>query len=257
MTHIRVSHVVAIGAMAFAALILLCNDAKGQPVIFDVATDRGNDTLYVGEPSVISCAVDPQGRPMYGMTLPLEIGFSNGNIIGASPGTAFVNVIQVGTFVPLAVVPWDQLSGNDPDTLLVAFISSDTPDPLSPMDVVRIGFQPQDTGLILVDTTLIPPANVLAAFDSLGLHAVEWNSDPITVLPCPNVLGDVNQDGVVTSSDIIVLVQCVFKCGPGFFDVLDLGNVDCGLSTTAADVIRIVNFVFRDVDLPFCCIVLD
>jgi hypothetical protein len=243
--------------MVFAALILLCNDARGQSIIFGVETDRGNDTMYVGEPSIIACTIDPQGRPIYGITLPLEIGFSNGNIIGPSPGVASLDLIQVGTFVPAVVLPWDHLSGSDPDTLLVGFGTFDVPDPLAMTDIIRVRFQPQDTGLILVDTTFLPPANQLLAFDSLGLHAVEWNSNPITVAPCPTVLGDVNEDRVVTSSDIIVLVRCVFACGPGFWDVLDLGNVDCGLTTTSADVIRIVNYVFRGVDLPFCCIVLD
>jgi hypothetical protein len=185
--HIRTTRVLALSAMAIAALILLCNDAKGQPVIFGVETDRGNDTLYVGEPSRLSFTVDGQGAQIQGLV-----------------------------------------------------------------------FKPLNSGTIVLDTTLLPPANRLAALDPSGASLpLEWNSGPITVLPCPTVLGDVNEDGAVTSADVIVLVQCVFKCGPGPFDVLDLGNVDCGLSTTAADVIRIVNFVFKGVELPFCCIVLD
>jgi len=78
-----------------------------------------------------------------------------------------------------------------------------------------------------------------------------------TVLPCPTVLGDVNEDGKVTAADIILLARCIFVCGPGTWPILDLGDVNCSGTATSTDAILLVNNVFKSTALPFCCNVPD
>lgn len=61
--------------------------------------------------------------------------------------------------------------------------------------------------------------------------------------------GDANADGTITSSDIIYLVNYVFKGGsppvvPGH------GDVNCSGSTTSADIIYLVTYVFKGGDPP-------
>jgi hypothetical protein len=57
--------------------------------------------------------------------------------------------------------------------------------------------------------------------------------------------GDVNATGVVTSSDIIYLVNFVFKGGPAPIPCPAAGDVNCDRQTTSADIIFLVNYVFK------------
>jgi hypothetical protein len=56
--------------------------------------------------------------------------------------------------------------------------------------------------------------------------------------------GDMNADGVVTSGDIVFLVNYVFKGGPAPVP-LSFGDVDLSCAITSADIIYLVNFVFK------------
>jgi hypothetical protein len=56
--------------------------------------------------------------------------------------------------------------------------------------------------------------------------------------------GDTNADGVFTSSDIIYLVNYVFKSGPPVV-VPGHGDVNCSGAVTSADIIHLVNFIFK------------
>jgi hypothetical protein len=60
-----------------------------------------------------------------------------------------------------------------------------------------------------------------------------------------DVAGDVNLDSVVTASDIISLVNFVFKGGAVPQPCEANGDVNCSGSVTAADIIHEVNYVFK------------
>ena len=63
---------------------------------------------------------------------------------------------------------------------------------------------------------------------------------------CPIVkTGDVNENGNLTSADIIYLVNFVFKGGAAPLPYEAAGDTDCNGSVTAADVIQMVNHVFK------------
>jgi hypothetical protein len=63
---------------------------------------------------------------------------------------------------------------------------------------------------------------------------------------CPITLsGDVNTNGTITSSDIIVLVNYVFKGGVAPMPCAANGDVNCNGSVTSADIIVLVNYVFK------------
>jgi len=57
--------------------------------------------------------------------------------------------------------------------------------------------------------------------------------------------GDVNADGVITSSDIIYLVNYVFKSGPEPVPSVSYGDVNCDGNITSADIIYLVSYVFK------------
>ena len=56
--------------------------------------------------------------------------------------------------------------------------------------------------------------------------------------------GDLNRDALITASDVIFLVNYVFKGGVPP-DPPALGDVDASCAVTSADIIHLVNFVFR------------
>jgi hypothetical protein len=70
--------------------------------------------------------------------------------------------------------------------------------------------------------------------------------DSCTQAICPvSQTGDVNTTGSITSADIIYLVNYVFKAGPAPLPVAESGDVNCTGNITSADVIYLVNHVFK------------
>jgi len=68
---------------------------------------------------------------------------------------------------------------------------------------------------------------------------------------CPVVVtGDVNIDDNLTSSDIIYLVNHVFKGGPDPLPIAEAGDTDCSGAVTSSDIIQMVNHVFKGGPAP-------
>lgn len=80
----------------------------------------------------------------------------------------------------------------------------------------------------------------------------DWATSSFSVFLCPvAITGDVNVDGVITSADIIYLVNYVFKSAAPPLPVEEAGDVNCDAQVTSADIIYLVNFVFKS-DQPPC-----
>ncbi len=56
--------------------------------------------------------------------------------------------------------------------------------------------------------------------------------------------GDVNEDGKITVSDVIYLINYLFKGGPAPAP-LEVGDVNCDSSVTVSDVIYLINYLFK------------
>ena len=61
----------------------------------------------------------------------------------------------------------------------------------------------------------------------------------------PIITGDVNLSGTVTSADIIPLVEFVFKSGPPPLPCQAAGDANCSGTVNAVDIISIVNYIFK------------
>jgi len=57
--------------------------------------------------------------------------------------------------------------------------------------------------------------------------------------------GDVNDDCAITSADVIHLVNYIFKSGAEPLPYPEIGNIDCLGAVTAGDIVTLVNFIFR------------
>jgi len=84
----------------------------------------------------------------------------------------------------------------------------------------------------------------VTVFDKGGLEAVSATWQFANLLP-----GDVNRDGAITTSDLIELVNYVFKGGPAP-DPVALGDVDGNCTVTSGDLIYMVTYVFKGGDAP-------
>jgi hypothetical protein len=62
--------------------------------------------------------------------------------------------------------------------------------------------------------------------------------------------GDVDTSGAITSADIIGLVNYVFKSGLEPRPCRAAGDINCNGSITSADVISLVNYVFKSASPP-------
>jgi hypothetical protein len=70
-------------------------------------------------------------------------------------------------------------------------------------------------------------------------------SGTLTFGPSCGINGDVNATGDITSSDIIYLVNFVFKGGPIPACNGASGDVECSGAITSSDIIYLVNYVFK------------
>jgi hypothetical protein len=76
-------------------------------------------------------------------------------------------------------------------------------------------------------------------------------SDSLRYLTCPIVkTGDVNVDNVLTSADIISVVNYVFKGGDPPQPIELAGDVNCDASVNSSDIILLVNHVFKGGPVP-------
>jgi len=74
-----------------------------------------------------------------------------------------------------------------------------------------------------------------------------------TLIPAPWIIdltGDVNNDRVLTASDVIGLVNYVFKGGAKPYPFAGTGDVNCSGSVTSSDIIQLVNHVFKGGPAP-------
>ena len=82
---------------------------------------------------------------------------------------------------------------------------------------------------------------VSATVDEPGVYAA------FTVdLPCSiEMTGDVNLSGTIVTSDIIVLVNYIFKAGADPLPCIGAGDVNCDGKVAASDIIYLVNYVLK------------
>lgn len=68
----------------------------------------------------------------------------------------------------------------------------------------------------------------------------------LRLYPCPvSKTGDVNESGPLTSADIIYMVNYIFKSGPEPLPCVAVADVNCDGRVNAADIIHFVNILFK------------
>jgi len=64
-------------------------------------------------------------------------------------------------------------------------------------------------------------------------------------------IGDANRDAQVTVADVVYIVNYLFRSGPAPDPVL-IGDVDCDCRVTVSDAVHLINYLFKDGPPPQC-----
>jgi PKD repeat protein len=94
---------------------------------------------------------------------------------------------------------------------------------------------------LAITSTLLFPADSLAVYSSLGTYRP--SVVPTLAKVAPHLKGDVNQNGFVTSADVIDMVNYIFKSGS--LPDPALSDVDGTPPSTAGDIIYMINYLFK------------
>lgn len=110
--------------------------------------------------------------------------------------------------------------------------------------------EPGSHGFVEFSVRILPAAPDGAFLDNYAGIYFDVNPPVLTNTVsnriCPvSVPGDVNGDTLVTSSDIIRLVNYVFKSGAPPQPSTEAGDINCSGQVTSADIINLVNYVFK------------
>lgn len=230
-------------------------------VRFRFSTSSGTDTVFVGSAARIFMNVDPSGQTIQALATGLRWTYSNGNFVGPfssepAQGVSF-SPTTLTTFTSRVLYSFSSLT--DVDTSAGSFFSIGSPltDP-SEFWLWSVEYVPVDTGTVVIDSNTIPPGSEsIAALNNLGA-GLPCNFIPgrIVVLPCPfTLMGDVNANASITSSDLIYLVNYVFKSGPDPLPERSVADVNCSGGLGGADIIYLVNYLFKSGAEPCACIV--
>jgi hypothetical protein len=231
---------------------------KPETIRYRITTSTMTDTLFFGNPVTIDFRLDASGQNVVGMGLGHAWNFSNGNMIG--PHSIATGEVTVATAIDSAFesISYVAALGSDPDTSLFGAIDFDGNGYIGDGVIWSLTFTPTDTGTIFIDTATLPPACCpLLAHDSAGNDLpINFIPGHIAVVPCPyELMGDVNQDQTLTSSDIIYFVNYTFKSGPDPLPDRSIGDVNCSGGVSGADIIWMVNHIFKGGPEPCPCII--
>jgi immune inhibitor A len=155
----------------------------------------------------------------------------------------------------------DNLSGSNDMRQGHWHVSVEQADGLGDLEVGRNGGDAKDvfpgpTNLYTEFTNLTNPST--ASYYGIANQAAVWNITQNTTAKTVTfnldatgggVDGDVDGDGSITIADVVFLIDYIFRGGPAP-QPLSLGDVDCSGSINIADVVYLINYIFGHGSAP-------
>ena len=226
-----------------------------------VTTHTGTDTIFFGNPATIHVRMDAAGHELSGVSMVFRWTFTHGNILGPISQGAGQVTFSDAVLSAFESVSWNGFNGSPTDTSLVGLVDFNG-EGYSTDDLAwSVTFNPTDTGTLLIysgfDFTVPPICCGSSATDTADDDIpISWMPVRIPVVPCPYpLMGDVTQDGQLTSSDLIYFINYLFKSGPAPLPDRSVGDTNCSGGLTGADIIVLVNHIFKSGAPPCACIV--
>lgn len=154
------------------------------------------------------------------------------------------NTVQAGRTQSVSTYPLTSYMGTG--QIAIFFDDSDVKDSLSGWDLewtlrMHRWNETQNQWELIggyVDTAL---DFVSAAIDEPGVYAAFTTEVPCTI----GMTGDVNLSGTIVSSDIVYLVNYIFKAGPEPLPCAASGDVNCDGEVKSSDIVYLVNYVLK------------
>ena len=114
---------------------------------------------------------------------------------------------------------------------------------------IRLSLPPADSDrTILMAPTGLAPHNIPAAVHDWPWDFPVWEPQ---IFPCLVTLtGDVDESSAITSADVIYLINFIFKSGLDPVPCEATADANCDGQVTTADTIELINFVFKGGDPP-------
>lgn len=249
-------------AATCALIISLASTANSQvPVVYDIYTNHPSDTIYLGNPAEIILYINAGPHTLAWSTWALTATSTNGLsldslVIGGNIifSEKVIEAFQSGYI-------WDHWAGvEQPDSIALDAYTLSGSGWTGAGAYATISFEPQDTGTILIDTATIGFDGFFRISSNTGTPQAEtlpidWQAHTIVVAPCPWKVGDLNDDGVITVADILLLVIYVFKGGAPPQPYALMGDADCSRRVSSADIIYLVNYQGKSGPEPCPCFI--
>jgi hypothetical protein len=161
-----------------AVLVFGASAAVAAPVLIDVNTNNGNDTLYVGIPGSIQFSVNSNGNSVQGVVWAYFMNFTGGNWIGVlsynddvDPINNVVDGPGAAGFATKAFNPGYGANPTTTDTLLFGFVSFGGPF-TGNSEFFRLNVTASGAGSVdfvpVEQPDVIPPANNFGVQDPTG-----------------------------------------------------------------------------------------
>jgi hypothetical protein len=155
---------------------------------------------------------------------------------------------------------WDGLKIIDFSLPRCPFVSASTAeaDPLPAGDgpLAILTYTALDTGSICLSDffthCIMIPELYPKIIDSQGDYHVEVIERPFTVKICPYAPGDINCDEIVDMVDVIFLINYLFRDGE-IPCPLKAADVNCDQDVGLVDVVYLINYIFRSGPPPQTC----
>lgn len=226
---------------------------RPDSVRLGVVTSYGNDSLYLGGNGSIIFTLDGRGHVIGGVEWPLILSFTNGNVLGpVIPDSTFFFSALSSVFESRSMNSYG--GPTDPDTLKIGLIDFNDQAWATSGEVARFVVSPSDTGTIIMDSSTYFPPFMMGVY-GLDVPELPFKWEPVTIHvgPCPVTMGDVNADGHVTSADLIYMVNYIFRGGAKPLPGRETGDVNCTETVNGVDIIYLVNYLFKGGDTPCGC----
>jgi len=137
-------------------------------------------------------------------------------------------------------------------TILLTLQNSSNPLPPGSGLLANMYFQ-VDTGVVVGDTLPIDTAVITGSYlkytSNLGDYVPRFQAGGIIV--GEPLWGDFNRDGKVSVTDVVTLINYLFKGGPPSNPPY-IGDANCDGSVTVSDAVYLINYLFKGGPPPSC-----
>ena len=117
--------------------------------------------------------------------------------------------------------------------------------------LATLTFTLDDSTTICIDTTWIPPSIYHGFGRSDAVHYVPRDNMPYCVSIELSEYGDANGDGIINISDVMYMVNYLYRSGPPLVS-FEAGDANCDGDHSLVDILTLINYLYKGGRPPGC-----